>query len=165
MFRRKSKKKKFVGLTEKYLMNSLNTPSSLNDSTSLGTVTTTGDTLSQSALYNYHEQYAGARTTGPTPVYPEMNTGPWDNPSWTKEEKKAFANVGFVFNKKLKQWEIEIGTKITIPKDTGVFGWVGSDGSPTEKMIEAIKEAKEEIVKKLTAKVVLAELIKPRDIK
>jgi len=91
-------------------------------------------------------------------------SGSWD--SWTKAEKKALAKVGFTYDKKTNEWVLDLTTTIRIPQLEGFAVLsAGAGDKPTDQMIALIKQAKEQLIEKLTAKIVLAELIRPREIK
>ena len=92
-------------------------------------------------------------------------SGSWDN--WTKEEKKALAKVGFRYDKEKNEWVLDLTATIRIPQLDGFAAMSsgGPDGKPTDQMINTMKQVKEELIEKLTAKIILAELVRPREIK
>jgi len=85
---------------------------------------------------------------------------------WTKEEKKTIADVGFTYNKKTKEWIIKLSVDIRISQEDGFsLSDTNFGGTPTEQMICKLKQAKKELVEKLTTKIILAELTRPSKIK
>lgn len=118
---------------------------------------------------------ASSRTTtlvpGIQPMYTNSTTvgtfttgTSWDN--WTKEEKKALAKVGFKYDKKANEWILDLSATIRIPQQEGYQMLVSPDAGekPSKQMMIKLKQLKEMIVEKITAKIILAELTKPREI-
>jgi len=129
-----------------------------------GTTTTTGTALTatqlQSALNSASSGYASSASTvssGWTDV--------WDK--WSDKEKKALANVGFEYDKKSNKWKLTLSADIELPQLEGIMmGMSSHDGhTPSEVAIAKIKQLKEKLIEKLTVKMILLELTKPREIK
>jgi len=132
-----------------------------------GTYTTSSasSTLSEKDLKRLYKQM---QTTGNYITNSTVSsgfTGTWNQ--WTKEEKKALAKVGFHYDKERNEWVLDLSTSIRIPQIEGFEALTmgGSNEKPSEQMITAMKQAKEALVEKLTAKIILAELTKPREIR
>lgn len=97
--------------------------------------------------------YSGASTTG-------TNT----NWTWTPEEKEPLVKIGFKYNKKTDCWELDLIATVSIPQGEGILEYIDQH-KPCDRAIKIMKELKEKLIKKLTAKMILTELVKPRDIK
>lgn len=127
---------------------------------------------------NYSYMYPnGAQTTGGTSpnTVPVPGNGPWQTTTtsstfpdseWPKEAKKALAKVGFVYDPEKNVWKLSLTATVELPQLTGIMALgYGMHGKPTmDSAIAAIKECKKNLIKKLTAKIVLSELVRPRTI-
>lgn len=114
--------------------------------------------LTKSQLTNAYQ----SMFTNSTGSYTTANS--WDR--WTKEEKKALANIGFEYDKAIKSWKLKLSIDVLIPQEEGMAILMqGANDKPTDQMIERLKQAKKDLIEKLTAKIILAELTKPREIK
>lgn len=105
---------------------------------------------------------SGISTTNSTYSSSTWNTG-YNDPKWSPEAKKSLVKVGFKYNKATSSWELNVTATVKITELEDLLG--DAVGTPSDDAIAAIKEAKEQILEKLTAKIVLTELIKPREIK
>ena len=105
-----------------------------------------------------------ANTTGLGPV---GTTGPiLMHPSWTDKEKKVLAMVGFKYNKEKKRWELNLSTTVFISQPEEIMTWFeGERKGPSNIAIKTMKQLKKQLIEKLTAKMILMELIKPHEIK
>lgn len=108
-------------------------------------------------------------TTTPNITYPSTALGITTDLKWNQKELKtlALAKVGFKYNKKISCWELDLTATISVPQSEGILEYVGpyNNRLACDKAIKSIKELKERLIKKLTAKMILIELSKPREIK
>ena len=111
----------------------------------------------------------GASTTMTDPGFATTNTTGIYNNSWnnlTKKEEEFITKIGFKYNKNKKEWIFKLSSEIKIPSTKGLDEWMQHDGGkPSQQAIKKMKELKERLIKKLTAKLILSELIKSREIK
>lgn len=100
----------------------------------------------------------------PVNPYPSASTtGINTNYTWEPEEKEALVKVGFKYNKEKENWELNLIATVSLPgKD--ISGFINPHKT-YDDVINTMKELKEKLIKKLTAKMILMELVKPRDIK
>jgi len=84
----------------------------------------------------------------------------------SKEEEKVLANVGFEYDTESNTWNLRLSVNVCVTKDE-LLGMMipGHYGKPTDRIITQLKKCKKAIIEKLTAKIILAELIRPREIK
>lgn len=128
------------------------------------TTTSTGGTLTEKELRDAYKTMttAGTYVTNST-VSSELSNS-WNQ--WTKEEKKSLAKVGFRYDAEKNEWVLDLTATIRIPQSEGFAALSGgSDGKPTDQIITQMKQVKEQLIEKLTAKIILAELVRPREIK
>jgi hypothetical protein len=127
------------------------------------TTTTTGTTLTSQQLQQaYSSASSTAAWTSSTVSSAWSNT--WDK--WGEKEKQALANVGFEYNKKTNQWKLKLSAEIEIPQLEGIMMMGHQEGAtPSDIAITKIKQLKEKLIEKLTVKMILLELTKPREIK
>lgn len=142
--------------TEHYLQPGQSATTAAQQAATYGnSITTSSGTLTSAQLQQMYTNSTGMGSS-------TYNT--WDR--WTKEEKKALANVGFEFHKATSSWKLKLSIDVLIPQEEGIAMLMqGTSDKPTDQMIERLKQAKEALVEKLTAKIILAELTKPREIK
>jgi hypothetical protein len=106
-----------------------------------------------------------------SPYYPPSQTttsvgsgwGNWMNP-WSKKEKEVLAKIGFEFDKVTGRWKLQLIAQIEI-EEKDLPEIIGDTDRPCKLAVEKIKELKKAIIKKLTAKAVLAELLAPKEVK
>lgn len=84
---------------------------------------------------------------------------------WTKEEKAALAKVGFQYDKKKECWNISLSTTVSILQLKNIMSWPIEKSKPSDIAIDTMKQLKKQLIEKLTAKIILMELIKPHEIK
>lgn len=122
--------------------------------------TTSGsNTISQTDLNNLYK----SMQTSSTVSSGFTNTYGWDH--WTKQEKQALAKVGFEYDEVRNEWKLKLTAEIAIPQLEGIVAGMHTEGgTPTNEAIHKMKQLKEMLIEKLTAKIVLAELVRPRKI-
>jgi len=125
-------------------------------------MTTTSRTMTQDQLQKFYYNSMMTNSIGATTASTNATFDPW-----TKKEKETLANVGFTFDRTRKEWNMRLSIDVKIPQLEGMdMLYQGSGGErPTEQIVAKLKYAKELLVEKLTAKIILAELVKPRKIK
>ena len=97
-------------------------------------------------------------TTNPNHVY-------INNPKF-EIEKKIIFKLGFKHNKKTNEWRLNLSTNIKIPCDLREELLADDINAYRNKLIiNKLKQLKQQMIDKLTAKIILAELIKPHKIK
>jgi hypothetical protein len=139
MFNRKKKQKKNNGLSS---YNS--TYYGINTAAGASRVNTTSGTFTTGSV-------------GSTCQIPEI---------WTEGQKEALAKTGLVFDEHSRTWHLKLSVDISIKEMEDMESVLsGEINSPMDQLIKKIKYAKEELIKKLTAKMILAELIRPKEIK
>lgn len=86
---------------------------------------------------------------------------------WNEETKKTMTKIGFKYNEKKDVWEFELTTVVEIKKPQGAMAMLSncSNRNMRDEAIAVIKQAKKNLIEKLTAKLILMELTKPREIK
>ena len=147
-----------------YYKQHINTP----PASPTGTLTAKGNTLTTSQLNAAYKSLTTTTTVGQQKAYMTASQGAsspdgsWGE--WTKEEEKLLANVGFNFDETTKTWTLDITATVKIPQLVGLQ-MMGKDYKPTKQMVTHLKELKRLIIEKITAKTILAELTRPRDIK
>ncbi len=129
------------------------------------TTTGTDGTLTEKQLKDAYKTMTTSGTYVTNSTVSSGFTGSWDQ--WTKEEKKALAKVGFRYDQEKNEWVLDLTATIRIPQLEGfaALSGGGTDGKPTDQMITNLKQVKEQLIEKLTAKIILAELVRPREIK
>lgn len=121
------------------------------------TTVTTGGTLTQQDMNNAYKQMY----TNSTGTYTGSS---WNN--WTDDEKKLLAKIGFEYDKKKKDWVLKISTEVRLEQSEGFqLLMQGARDKPSQQAVAKIKQLKEKLIEKLTAKMILSELIKPREVK
>ena len=109
--------------------------------------------------------------TLPYQAMPGMSTNTTGDNLWEKfidekDNEKLLTKIGFNYDHKNKEWVLELSSEIRIPKELGIKMLVKDfNDTPYELAILKIKKLKKMFVEKITAKLILAELVKPRDIK
>jgi hypothetical protein len=145
-----------------YQMN--NTGTTYTNMPSSSMTTTTGTTLTPAQLQQAYNSAKGNSAWTSSTVSSGW-TDVWDK--WSDKEKKALANVGFEYDKKSNKWKLTLSADIELPQLEGIMmGMSSHDGhTPSEVAIAKIKQLKEKLIEKLTVKMILLELTKPREIK
>jgi hypothetical protein len=145
-----------------YQMN--NTGTTYTNQPLTSTTTTTGTNLTSAQLQQAYNTARSGYASSASMVSSGW-TDVWDK--WSDKEKKALANVGFEYDKKSNKWILTLSSKIELPQLEGIMmGMSSHDGStPSEVAITKIKQLKEKLIEKLTVKMILLELTKPREIK
>lgn len=82
---------------------------------------------------------------------------------WTPEEKEKLVGMEMTYDKKTKTWNMRLTVDISLTENEGVFAFV-PDNRPIDSLIAKLKHAKKQLLESLTAKIILAELVKPREI-
>jgi len=129
-----------------------------NFTTTTGTTTTGSSTLTQQQLNQMYGQIMTSSTVS------SGFSSIWNK--WGNKQKKALANIGFEYDKKTNEWILRLTSEVRVPQLEGIMASMGSngDGKPTDIAILEMKKLKEQLVEKLTAKIILLELIRPRKI-
>jgi len=119
--------------------------------------TTTGASDYATQIKAYQQMVTNS--TGST-----FTSNSWDN--WTKDEKKLLAKIGFKYDKKKKDWVLRLSSEIRIPQQVGFEMLMqGTGDKPSQQAVAKMKQLKEMIIEKITAKLILSELVKPREVK
>jgi len=101
---------------------------------------------------------AGIRTNKMGSIFASTRSMPdADFPILSDNEKKLLDRVGFSYDKKKKCWDLAVTTKISV-QDPDMF----TSDRLTEVAENKLKELKENIVRKLTSKIIIAELGKAK---
>jgi len=101
---------------------------------------------------------AGIRTNKMGSIFASTRSMPdADFPILSDNEKKSLDRVGFSYDKKKKCWDLAVTTKISV-QDPDMF----TSDRLTEVAENKLKELKENIVRKLTSKIIIAELGKAK---
>lgn len=126
-------------------------PTALGPSTTANCITTGSSTTATNGLFT-------------SPICTTSMGDSWDN--WTKEEKKVLAKVGFKYNKKKESWELDLSTTVLVPQLEGIMAWPAENHEkPSDMAIKIMKQLKKQLIERLTAKIILMELIKSHEIK
>lgn len=88
---------------------------------------------------------------------------------WSEKQKEALAKMEMTFDPEKKEWVMRLSIDIRLPQEIGIMAYINNNGksnmAPMDQLIEKMKSAKKQLIEKLTSKIILAELIKPREIK
>lgn len=156
----KRKKKKAKSNQNKARGNSL--PNYLNYGIGTdGSITAVPNTASSHTSY-YHPYAKGLYTDS---TKSSLGSATFENLTKISEEnEETLAKFGFKYDESSNKWKLKVTTSVEIGQDE-VFSGLLSDKTFNRLMIEKIKILKKDLINKLTSKAVLAELLKPREIK
>lgn len=148
----------------------VNTPIMPGQKISATTTTTSGPAgghavLSAGSLtnaYNTIRNGYSSSSTGST-----MGSQNWPD-LWSEKQKEALAKMEMTFDPEKGEWTMRLSIDIRLPQEIGIMAYINNNGkanmAPMDQLIEKIKDAKKQLIEKLTSKIILAELIKPREI-
>jgi len=130
-------------------------------------------TLTENDLRELYKQTMANTTAANTGPMPSMTASSgtstwvesWDQ--WTEQEKESLAKAGFYYDSKKNEWVITLEASIRVPQIEGVMAGIDHDGTtkPTDIAVREMKKLKQLLIDKLTAKMILTELVRPREIK
>jgi hypothetical protein len=130
-------------------------PATASTSMPLGTPTVFTNGVSKHA-YNTFASSSSWTTMG-SRNWPDM---------WSEKQKEALTKMEMTYDEEKKEWNLRLSIDIRFPQEVGMAAYVAGNGSKLamDQLIEKLKSAKKQLVEKLTSKIILAELIKPREI-
>lgn len=131
----------------------------------ISATTTTSSTMPPLTAANLQHAYKNSFGYSSSSVGTTFSNGSYKDP-WSEKQKEALAKMEMTYDENKKEWVMRLSIDIRLPQEVGIMAYVSgsASGTPMDQLIEKIKDAKKQLIQKLTAKIILAELIKPREI-